>query len=92
MELMTLKQKNKLRSNPRVEEYLERRRQYYLTIARRVKEQNPDLPNDIDRIDIVVQLIESFDADVYGLDGTGGMSVDEICGLFARSVVGHEDE
>jgi hypothetical protein len=35
--------------------------------------------------------IKKYDKDVFGLDGKG-MSVDEICNLYARAVVGHEDE
>jgi hypothetical protein len=90
MELLTLDQRNKLEAAPQVYDHLQQLRPFYLSIARRVLRDEKEL-EEIDRVDFVALFIKKYDKDVFGLDGKG-MSVDEICNLYARAVVGHEDE
>jgi hypothetical protein len=90
MELLTLNQLNKLRSVPQVEEHLKRNIKLYVSIARRVRLNFPEY-GELDRVDLVSVMIKKTDGDVFGLDGKG-MSVDEICDLFAREAVGQDLE
>ena len=90
MELLTLDQKNELDASPRLSEHLQRMRPFYLAIARRARADYPDF-HEIDRVDIVALIIKKTDKDVFGF-ADKGMSVQETCEIFARSVVGHEDE
>lgn len=90
MQLLTLNQSNKLNSTPQVEEHLKRRIDFYVSIAKRVRVFFPEF-NELDRADFVSLLVKKTDQDVYGLDGKG-MSVDEICDLFARVAVGKDSE
>ena len=89
MHLMELSQRHKFETTPQVYEHYKRTREFYLRIAIRVLKDEKEL-RDIDRVDFVALFIRKFDMDVYGLDGKG-MSPEEICQLFARAVVGHEN-
>jgi hypothetical protein len=89
MHLMELDQHNKFEAAPQVYEHYKRTREFYLRLAQRVLRDEKEL-REIDRVDFVALFIRKFDKDVYGLDGKG-MSPDEICQLFARAVVGHEN-
>jgi hypothetical protein len=90
MDLLTLIQLNKLKAAPQVEEHLKRNIKFYVQIARRVRTSFPEY-HELDRVDVVIVLIKQSDQDIFGLDGKG-MSVDEICEIFAREAVGEEEQ
>jgi hypothetical protein len=90
VELLTLDQLNRLDTTPQVCSHFNRVRLYYLSLARRVLSEDKEMA-EIDRVDFVALYIKKYDRDVSGLDGKG-MSIEEICNLYARAVVGHEDE
>jgi hypothetical protein len=90
MNLLTLIQLNKLRSAPQIEEHLKLTIKLYINIARRVRKSFPEY-HELDRVDMVIVMIKQSDPDIFGLDGKG-MSVDEICEIFAREAVGEEEE
>ena len=96
MGLLTLEQMHELQSIPLLGENLERKRRLYIIIARNVRDEarkHYPLFQDIDRVDIVALYIRKTDQDIPAIaEKLKGVSVQEICEIYARSVVGHEDE
>jgi hypothetical protein len=89
MDLLNLDQKNKLHANRKIEEHLKLKRTFYLSIVIRVSESlTPLLPNELDQVDLVAVIIRKTDPDVIGLVDGSGMSLDEICDIFACAAVG----
>jgi hypothetical protein len=90
MDLLTLIQLNQLKANPRIDDHLRRNIKLYVQIARRIRINFPEY-RELDRVDLVIVLIKQSDPDVFGLD-VKGISVDEICDIFAREAVGEEEQ
>ena len=89
MDLLTLDQKNKLHANMKIDEHLKLKRKFYSSIVVRVRESlTVLLPNELDQVDLVGVIIRKTDPDVLGLVDRSGMSLDEICDIFARVAVG----
>jgi hypothetical protein len=80
---------NRLHATPQVNQHLTKVVDFYKGVAYRVLQAFPEFSEE-DRVKLVVVLIKKYDQDVYGLEGKG-MSVDDICKIYAASVIGHEE-
>ena len=90
--LLTLEMQHELESNSLLAENLKQKKRLYRDIARHARENYPEF-HDIDRVDIVALIIRKTDPDIPAIaEKIKGMSVQEICEIYARSVVGHEND
>jgi hypothetical protein len=87
MHLLTREESNKLAANELVLAHLREMKEFYRKIAGRVASQEVEL-EERDRVAFVALFIKIYDKDVWKLEGK--MSVEEICTIYAKSLVGHE--
>lgn len=88
------KQKAKLRKSPVAWNHAKNQRPFYLKIAKEVidlSKKFKGFKHPETRISVVANWIEELDPAVQQL-ATAKMDVTELCELYARTVVGHEDE